>query len=147
MTEAAVKMRCGGETADAFPSTEQLAGVISACHRAGVRLKATAGLHHPVRRPDPATGAMMHGFFNVVIAALLLQAERIPSNEVDAVLRETDESAFVFSADAVGWRDARVTATQVQTARTVLFSGFGSCSIDEPVDDLTTGGLWPESVA
>src|SRR5687768_11694627 len=38
MTEAAVKMRCGGETADAFPSTEQLAEVISACHRAGVAL-------------------------------------------------------------------------------------------------------------
>src|ERR687898_128018 len=42
-----VKVRCGGEH---VPSVEQLALVVACCREAGVRFKATAGLHRAVRR-------------------------------------------------------------------------------------------------
>ena len=54
-----VKLRCGGAS---IPSAEQVALVIASCREAGVPFKATAGLHHPVRR-----GAE-HGFLNLLAA-------------------------------------------------------------------------------
>src|SRR5262245_62096114 len=44
-----VKLRCGGALT---PSVEQVGLVIAACREAGVPFKATAGLHHAVRRGE-----------------------------------------------------------------------------------------------
>src|SRR5215211_7926750 len=50
-----VKLRCGG----AFvPSLEQVGLVVACCRDAGVAFKATAGLHHPVRRGDEDGSAL-----------------------------------------------------------------------------------------
>src|SRR5262249_6342375 len=51
------KLRCGGLDAAAVPSVEQVAFALTACRDAGVPLKATAGLHHPLRRFDPSIQA------------------------------------------------------------------------------------------
>ncbi|MEX1054553.1 MAG: hypothetical protein WED81_00890, partial [Rhodothermales bacterium] len=47
----AVKFRMGGPD---VPSPEAVAYAITTCRDAGVRFKATAGLHHPFRLQDPA---------------------------------------------------------------------------------------------
>ena len=69
------KIRTGGLTADAFPSTAQIIRFTRTCLAANVPFKATAGLHHPIRcfkpltyAPDAPSG-MMHGFLNVSLAA------------------------------------------------------------------------------
>jgi hypothetical protein len=104
-----VKLRCGG----AFvPSVEQVGLVIACCRDAGVPFKATAGLHHPIRRGDE------HGFLN------LLAAATAPLGRIHDVLAEEDASALEVEAGA---RD--------------VFVSFGSCSWREPVDGLRELGL------
>src|SRR6185503_4510597 len=77
------KVRTGGITADKFPSTEKLARFLARAFAAHVPMKATAGLHHAMRRSHPMTyaadsqAAVMHGFANLVFAAALLAAGKI----------------------------------------------------------------------
>jgi hypothetical protein len=104
-----VKLRCGGEVT---PTIEQVAFVIACCREAGVPFKATAGLHHAVRRGEE------HGFLN------LLAAASAPRGELEAVLAEEDASRLELS----------------ESGRS-LFTGFGSCSWSEPVEDLVELGL------
>ena len=68
-TGHAIKFRCGGVTADLFPTTEQLAAGIATARQSGVAFKCTAGLHHAVRHTAPSTGFEHFGFLNVLLAA------------------------------------------------------------------------------
>jgi hypothetical protein len=104
-----VKLRCGGE---ATPTVEQVALVIACCREARVPFKATAGLHHAVRRGDE------HGFLNILAAATA------PRREIEAVLAEEDAAAL-----------------EPDKAGRAVFTSFGSCSWQEPVDDLEELGL------
>ncbi|MEK6701901.1 MAG: hypothetical protein AABZ53_06535, partial [Planctomycetota bacterium] len=52
---AAAKLRTGGVTAGAFPSTAEIAEFVNACRLAEVPFKATAGLHPPMRGAAPLT--------------------------------------------------------------------------------------------
>ena len=106
---ARVKLRCGGA---AIPSAEQVALVIACCREVGVPFKATAGLHHALRRGDE------HGFLN------FLAATTAPLAELESVLAEEDFAALDLDAPD-----------------RALFVGFGSCSWREPVDDLVELGL------
>jgi hypothetical protein len=136
------KMRCGGVTAQAFPSVEQVAGFIAEAGRTGVPFKATAGLHHPIRHRDAATGFTMHGFLNVLVAAAL--AESLERAAVAAIVAEEEPRAFTFAHDAIVWRDQRVDLTAIAHARRNAFVGFGSCSFREPVEDLIALGVLPQ---
>ena len=106
---ARAKLRCGG----AFvPTVEQVALVIACCREAGVRFKATAGLHHAVRRGEE------HGFLNVM-AAVTAPRERL---------------AATLAAEDAGELEPSEESRE-------LFDGFGSCSWREPVDDLRELGM------
>jgi hypothetical protein len=146
---AALKLRTGGLTADAFPAVDVLAAALAAAHRAGVAFKCTAGLHHPVRthrdvgaETHPRIHATMHGFLNVFGGACLLHAGALPPEALPGVLAETDPAAFHLGADGTfAWRDARAAPGAVADARRTFALGFGSCSFDEPVDDLAALGM------
>jgi hypothetical protein len=87
---ARAKIRTGGVTQDAFPSSETVARFIVECAKHNVAFKATAGLHHPVRcvkaltyEANPPTGTM-HGFLNVfmsAVAAIRHLPERLSDSE------------------------------------------------------------------
>jgi hypothetical protein len=138
---ARAKVRTGGVTPEAIPTTARLARFLSGAVQAGVAFKATAGLHHPVRGMHPLTyaadspRAIMHGFFNVFLAAAFVGAG---SSESDAlmVLDEMDPAAFRFAPGGVRWRDRHLATTQLRTTREQIARAFGSCSFREPVDDL-----------
>lgn len=124
-----LKVRCGGEKADAFPPVEQLAAFIRSCVDADVPFKATAGLHHAVRHFDPTLGVDRHGFLNLLLAV----CEAVEGRDPAPVLRTTDVGHLVRMAEAVPDETAK-------RARRLLVS-YGSCSTGTPVEDLRTLGV------
>lgn len=129
------KLRCGGTTADAFPTCAEVAWFLIAMAEESVAFKATAGLHHPIRRTDPATGFPMHGFVNLLVASLLARAG--DGAAVEEALADEDASAFAFEGAHLRWRSHRFDAAQIAQARRTGFVGYGSCSFAEPIADLT----------
>lgn len=125
------KLRTGGIEAHLYPDEDELAAALVATARAGVPVKATAGLHHAVRHTDPATGFEQHGFLNVIAAvdAALVGAD---TAQVAAVLAERDGALL-----AARVRDLSVRADRVREQ----FHSLGTCSIDEPLEDLHDLGL------
>ena len=113
-----VKLRCGGLT---VPSAEQVALVLVACRAAGVVLKATAGLHHPLRREGE------HGFLNLLCAAAFAHCRGANARSLTEMLNA--ETLAGLPLDDLDADEAR-------EARRRLFKGFGSCSWREPVDAL-----------
>lgn len=129
------KIRTGGLTEEAFPTSQKIADFLRACKARGVAFKATAGLHHPLRcvrsltyEPNAPTG-LMHGFINVFLAAAL-------PGDAEAVLEERDADAFAFDDDGARWRDRRVSTQDLERLRRDFAISFGSCSFEEPIDDL-----------
>lgn len=135
------KVRCGGVTPDAFPTPDQVAFVLAACRDAGVPFKATAGLHHPVRHYDRAIGAMMHGFLNVFGAGVLAHALDLTEAALRQLLRGESIKAFSFDAAGFAFQDLSISTEQVARAREAFAISYGSCSFDEPRDDLRAAGL------
>ncbi len=133
------KLRCGGLTSEAFPSVEGVADFILAASHAGVPFKATAGLHHPVRRLDAASGFAMHGFLNLLAAAAF--ASRGDSKTLRRVVAEEDPSAFRFDDDSFAWRDERIGIEALSQTRRAAFVAYGSCSFSEPIGDLSALGI------
>jgi len=136
------KIRTGGVTPDLFPSPEQVARFIVACRDAQVPFKATAGLHHPVRRADANLGCRMHGFFNVFLAATAAAARNLSVEAVASILRTEKADAFSFADDHCRVLDHALTTKDVIRGRRQAIA-FGSCSIAQPVADLTALSLLP----
>jgi len=137
---AAAKLRTGGTVAEAFPSPQDVLRFLRACRAAGVRFKATAGLHHPLRGEYALTyeaGAArgtMHGYLNVLLAAVLVWS----GHDDDAVLALLEErAASAFTADETGltWRGMHVATARLADVRANFMAGFGSCSFREPLDE------------
>jgi len=122
------KFRTGGLAAELFPSPSDLAAVIVACHERGVPFKLTAGLHRAVRHNNPETGFTHHGFLNI-LAACLMAAEGGSPAIVGERLAASDPVPLIEAVRAA--RDEP----------RPLWTGFGSCDISEPVDDLVAFGL------
>jgi hypothetical protein len=138
---ARFKVRCGGLEASAFPSAADLAFVIAFAGRLGVPLKFTAGLHHTMRRFDPGVGATMHGFLNVFGAGVLRSGRPMAEERVREIIEDDDPTHFVFDGAGFRWNDLRATVQDIVYAREHAVVSFGSCSFDEPRDDLRHLGL------
>jgi hypothetical protein len=134
------KARTGGITPESFPSPEQLAEFLHTCYSLDLDFKLTAGLHHPFRSYRDEVKAEMHGFLNVLVASALIFAEDVPRSVVKEILEEQDPKAFEFSNEGIRWRDHGAGLHDIEEARD-RFVGFGSCSVEEPLEDLASEGL------
>jgi hypothetical protein len=137
------KVRTGSVKPEGIPSVDEVAGFILACAERRLAFKATAGLHHPIRAEHPLTyeanapRAVLHGFLNVFLAAAFAwHGDR----DIAPILAETDPKAFRFD-DRVHWRGRSLSAEQVRDARANFAHAFGSCSFEEPVQDLQSLGI------
>jgi len=134
----AAKLRCGGVRADLFPSPEHLAEMIAAVVRHRVSAKATAGLHHAIGYTDPETGFDHFGFLNLLLAVHQALIGTEP-DDLAAVLRSRDEAQLVATVRALD-------ASEAEAVRRTFLS-YGSCSTDEPIEDLERLGLHPARIA
>ena len=122
------KVRCGGAAA---PDTEALAGFVRGCRRRELPFKATAGLHHAVRRDGE------HGFLNLLAAATF-------AGDEEGALAEADPSAFALDGDSFAWRERSASRDDLARVRRDLLHSVGSCSFFEPVDELVSLGMLPQ---
>jgi hypothetical protein len=136
-----LKLRTGGLDAAAFPAPEQVARVIQACRRAGVPFKATAGLHHPFRHYRESVQTRMHGFVNVFGAAALAAAHDLSDEVVTAIVADENPAHFVFEEEALRWQGLNAPVDKIREVRRTLAISYGSCSFDEPREDLKGLGL------
>ncbi len=137
---ARAKIRMGGVTPDAFPALDAVAGFLVAVVSRRLPFKATAGLHHPVRglyrltyAPDAPTGTMF-GYLNLLAATHLALSGAKPA-ELEAVLQLSGPGVFRRDRDSLTWPGGRIDGAAARELRQ-YFSGFGSCSFREPIDEL-----------
>ena len=135
----ALKLRCGGVTPDLVPGVEALAAAITAARDAGAPFKATAGLHHPLPGDDEAVGARTHGFLGVFGGGALARLHGLGPDDLAEVLDDADPASWSVD-DGLRWRSLAATAGEVADARAQFALSFGSCSFDEPRDDLRALG-------
>jgi hypothetical protein len=136
----ALKLRCGGETPDLVPGVEALAAAITEARRTGAPFKATAGLHHPLPNWDEAVGARMHGFVTVFGGAALARVHGLGADDLAEVLDTDDAGAWALDDGGLAWRSLRTTPAEIADARDQHALSFGSCSFDEPREDLRALG-------
>lgn len=130
--ELRLKLRTGGLEREAHPVAATLAAGIDAALDRETPFKCTAGLHHAVRHTSDE-GFEQHGFVNVLLATRLA-FDGASREEVVATLEQRDATALVAAAGAADLAGARR-----------WFTSFGSCSVHDPLHDLTTLGLAPQS--
>lgn len=133
---AGLKMRCGGVKASLFPSVDQLARVLEGVRDYGIAFKATAGLHHPVRHYHEPVNTDMFGFLNVFGAGLLAYAHALSIDEITEIVRDKDPDSFRFTEETFAWKELEIPADEIEQLREVALISYGSCSFDEPRDDL-----------
>lgn len=143
------KIRTGGVTEDLIPSIDDVARFIYRCGQHQVGLKATAGLHHPIRsefnltyESDSPRGTM-HGFLNVFVSTLFAFTGA-DLDLIKRILSSQSISDFAFSAEQVQFGDQTVDREQVREIRKNKAISFGSCSFEEPVSDLRALGFESE---
>jgi len=130
------KLRTGGTDAASFPASEQIAFAIMTCAEFNVSIKCTAGLHHPIRHFNDGVNSYMHGFFNVFAAGILAYTSNLDEMEILEILNDEDPDEFMFEDNGMEWNEVEATNEEIHEARVNLITSFGSCSFEEPVDDL-----------
>jgi len=129
------KLRTGGVTPDAFPTSAQIARalVVPATHQ--VPIKFTAGLHHPLRQYREEVQTRMHGFLNVLGAAILAAEHKWNEKQTATMLEDENLKSFSFGDEFFAWREWKIDIKRLKGRRKFVTS-FGSCSFDEPRKDL-----------
>jgi hypothetical protein len=134
------KLRTGGVTAEAFPTSPQIAKALVTPATHQLPIKFTAGLHHPIRQFRDEVKTKMHGFLNVLGAAVLAAEHRWDASQTSKMLEDENANSFVFAADFFAWREWKIDLERLRYRRKFVTS-FGSCSFDEPRDDLRALGF------
>src|SRR5262249_27820071 len=129
------KLRTGGVTADAFPTSPQIASALVKSNTHQLPIKFTAGLHHPIRQFRDEVETKMHGFLNVLGAAVLAAEHQWDADQTTMTLEDEDPGSFLFTDDFFAWREWKIDVERVRYRRRFVVS-FGSCSFDEPREDL-----------
>jgi hypothetical protein len=150
------KLRMGGAEAEAFPPVEAVAEFIAQCAELGVPFKATAGLHHALRGSYALTDAVdsprgtMHGFLNLFTAAAIAWSARraggaVRREAIAACLADTERLHWDFTGIGLSWNGEPlaplIDLNTLAEVRTKFALSFGSCSFEEPVDELRKLGL------
>ena len=86
--------------------------------------KATAGMHYPCQHKNETVGVLEYGFLSVLQATAAASIHNATVEEVENILNASEP---VFSA---------FTESQLEQVRAELFNSLGTCSFDDPREDL-----------
>ncbi len=139
--DGGAKVRCGGLVADAAPTAERLAHFIDLARRVDLPFKATAGLHHAIRHYNAEAGFVMHGFLNVIGAAILARTHGLGELALERMISDEDPTHFTLDDSRFAWRGTGAGASEIGVARARSIRSYGSCSFTEPVEDLIALGM------
>ncbi len=151
LANAYAKVRTGGLDETMFPPAGELARFLVTCATDKVAFKATAGLHHPVRCVKPFTSerdsasGTMHGFLNLFVAAGIARGGASEA-DVAAVLETNSSERFVFGDEGVTVLvreklEFHISTELLHETRRSFAASFGSCSFQEPIEELRAIGL------
>ncbi len=133
-----LKFRTGGKQT---PSTPSLAAAVLACTSRGLRFKATQGLHHAI------SGKSGFGFVNLFVSLAFAQAlgeEKFGKRQVESCLDSSKPSDFSFGEATLKWKEYELEIEALEAARRKHGACFGSCSLKEPDEFLTSEFLAKE---
>ena len=145
------KLRMGGVAAEAIPPVETVVEFLVRCSEFHLLFKATAGLHHALRCVAPLTyeadspRTTMYGFLNVFTAAAIAwSAHQVggpaPRKMLAACLSDSERNHWWFTDHTLTWRGGpeplEVQLGTLAEMRSKFALSFGSCSFEEPVDEL-----------
>lgn len=137
-----LKLRTGGLTAEGIPPVDDIVAFLEFLREVQLPYKFTAGLHHacgghyPLTYEPGSATARMYGFAELFGLACLHWWGRLDAARLrDGLLAE----AFRLQADESGlhYLGSTCSAPQVQEYRRRAGQSFGSCSFEEPVQELT----------
>ena len=134
------KIRCGGTDAGDFPTGAELAAFLHTAIRIGHPFKVTAGLHHPLRHFNDAQQVTMHGFVNVFFAVTLGRVHRLDPAALEIILEDENANSFEFNPSGIRWKDLQASNTDLINDRKTLGLSIGSCSFNDPREDLLALG-------
>ncbi len=132
-----IKLRTGGITPAAIPSCETIARVMQQAAQTRIPLKATAGMHDPVRHFDEQLECKMHGFLNIFCATMFAHSKNLSVTEIIAILELDKTSDFQFLSHGLQVLSHCVSNAEIQKLRNQAVLSFGSCSFEEPVEYLS----------
>ncbi len=156
MKNTGIKLRCGGVVKEAFPTVEQIAAMIQTCVISEVPMKFTAGLHHPIRHFAEEYDEYMHGFINTFGAGIFATTFPKPNNLQEKyrmfillshMIDDQNAENFSFTNNSLIWKvgddrdtEFEIDDEKIKTAREKNMISYGSCSFQEPIDDLSQLG-------
>ncbi|MEO6694063.1 MAG: hypothetical protein ABIY50_07845 [Ignavibacteria bacterium] len=135
------KFRTGGVEQYSFPTSEQIAFCIRECIDREIQIKFTAGLHHPFRHYDKEIDIIMHGFINVFGAGIISLRHNLSNAGLKNIISDDNPKNFIFTDEFFSWNDWKIPVEDIEFARKDLMISFGSCSFEEPLEDLRLANL------
>jgi hypothetical protein len=84
----------------------------------------------------------MHGFVNFLIAATAAY-EGAKEAEIGEILNESERGNFNTDVERLRWRERSFSSEAIGEMRDGFAIGFGSCSFDEPMEEMRAMG-WIE---
>ena len=125
-----------------FPEPSFVSNAILNCIKYTVPMKFTAGLHHPIRHFNDSVNTKMYGFFNIFIGGMLAKKYNLSPSELTEILIDENENNFSFTNDLIIWNKFKLNKNEIMNYRKNNFISYGSCSFDEPREDLTNLGIF-----
>ena len=130
------KLRTGGITPDMIPTAFQVAYVIKKCIENKIPFKATAGLHLAIKHFDEKIKSKVYGFLNIFGAGIIYYYYQMPPEDLTMIIEDEHISDFSFTADSFAYQDLKVSSEEVKFVRENFMLSMGSCSFDEPLQEL-----------
>jgi hypothetical protein len=133
-TPVAAKLRTGGLIPTAFPTEAEVASFLAESAARSILFKCTAGLHRMVRHRAEPEGFERQGVANLLVATAAAVAGASQDELIELLCKrnEGEVVALLEGLDDVAGMRQR-------------FRSLGTCSVEEPVEDLVRLGVLTQS--